>query len=76
MVQVPADTSVRVVPVAVQTAVVTDEKLTGRLELDVAESGRGATPNVWAAGALNVIVWVSKVAGFTVKLRETIGAGA
>ena len=75
MVHAPAATSVSVDPLTVQTDVVPDAKLTDRPDVDVADRAGGATPMVWVAGALNVIVCNSKVAGLIVKLRETVAAG-
>jgi hypothetical protein len=46
-------------------------KLTGRPLVDVALRLKGAVPNVWFAGAANVIVCA---AWETVKLRVTEGA--
>ena len=71
----PAATSVSADPLTVQTEVVPDAKLTGNPDVDVAEMAGGATPIVWGAGALNVTVCGSKVAGLIVKLRETVAAG-
>ena len=55
--QVPALTSVAVVPETVQTAVVREAKLTVKLELADALSVSGV-PRTWLGIGLNVIVWV------------------
>ena len=56
MVQVPAAITVTVVPLTVQTAVVEEVNVTVNPELAVAETVNGATPKVWFARALNVMV--------------------
>ena len=76
MVHVPAATSVRVVPLTVQTVAVMLLKVTGRPELAAATSAGGVTPMVWALGPANVIVWLCGPAACTVKLRTTGGAAA
>src|ERR1035438_3349306 len=55
MVQVPDAMNVAVVPATVQTEAVVEAKLTGRLELAVAESVSGV-PTFWAAIVGKVIV--------------------
>jgi hypothetical protein len=57
MVQVPAFTSVTVVPETVQTAVVSEAKLTVKLELADALSVSGVA-RTWLGIGLNVIVCV------------------
>ena len=52
---VPGVTKVAVVPLVVQTPVVSEANVTVKPELAVADSGRGV-PTVCVAGALNVIV--------------------
>src|ERR1035441_6611165 len=55
MVQVPDATNIAVVPATVQMDCAVEAKLTGRLELAVAESDSGV-PTVWAAIAGKLIV--------------------
>jgi hypothetical protein len=55
IVHVPGVTKVAVVPLVVQTPVVSEANVTVKPELAVADSGRGV-PTVCVAGALNVIV--------------------
>src|SRR4051812_48691564 len=57
MVQVPVVTNVAVIPETVQTAVVSEAKLTGKLELADALSVSGV-PSTWVGIGLKVIVWV------------------
>jgi hypothetical protein len=54
--QVPVATSVKAVPLTVQTLVVVEANATVRLDVDVATSGAGWTPKTWLPGELNVIV--------------------
>ena len=61
-----------VVPETVQTLAVVELKLTGKLELAVAESVSGV-PTVWVAIAPKVMVCASP---FTVKICETGVAAA
>ena len=56
--QVPAETILTVDPATVQTDVVVDAKLTGRPEVAVALSVKGAAPNVRFGGPLKVIALV------------------
>src|ERR1700722_19740225 len=58
MVHMPTATSVAVVPETVQTDVVVDAKLTGRLEAAVALSVKGALPSAKFESAPNVMVWL------------------
>lgn len=73
IVQVPAATSVTVVPVTVHLEVVVEEKPTASPDEDVALTVNGAVPNVLPANAAKVIVWFALA---IVKLRSTSGAGA
>src|SRR5436190_5319092 len=57
MVQVPVLPSIAVVPETVQTAVVSEAKLTGKPELADALSV-SEPPTTWLASGLNVMVWV------------------
>jgi hypothetical protein len=63
MVQVPAPTSVTVVPNTVHTAVDWELKLTASPELALALTANGAAPNTWPDSAPNVIVWLPAVTG-------------
>jgi hypothetical protein len=54
--QVPAATSVSVVPLTVHTPGVVEVIVTGRPELDVAVRVMGAVPSVWLPGEAKVIV--------------------
>ena len=55
-VQVPALTSVRVVPLTVQTTGVADANVTWSPDDDVAMSTAGAVPSAWLPGDRKVIV--------------------
>ena len=68
--QVPAETSVSVVPLTVQTAAVPEVNVTASEELAEALSAEGVTPMVWLAGCVKVMVCATGAAA-TVKLRET-----
>lgn len=57
--QVPTPTSVKVVPLTVQTAGVVDAKVTARPELAVALKAAGAKPKVCPAGAAKVMLWAA-----------------
>ena len=72
-VQVPALTSVNVVPLIVHTAGVIDAKLTARLELAVAVNGAGGVPRVWLSGEVKVMVCATSPIA-TLKLCETVAA--
>ena len=75
-VQVPAATSVSVLPLTVQTLGVVDVKDTVRPDVEVAASAAGAVRRVWLPGDANVIVCgVSGVAP-TLKLRDSGVAAA
>jgi len=63
IVQVPAPTSVTVVPDTVHTAVVCELKPTASPELAVALTAKGEAPNTWLASDPNVMVWFSGVTG-------------
>ena len=67
-VQLPADTSVSVVPLTVQTAGVLDVKVTAKPALDVATSAGAGVPRVWLPGELKVMVCT---AGATLKVCVT-----
>jgi hypothetical protein len=54
--QVPVATSVKAVPLTVQTLVVVEANETVRLDVDVATNGAGWTPKTWLPGEVNVIV--------------------
>lgn len=75
-VQVPAATSVSVVPLVVQTPGVDDERLTGKPELAVATNAPGALPSVWVPGELNWIVCAESGCAATEKLTTTGVAAA
>ena len=72
MVQVPVATRVTVEPDTVQTAVVSEAKLTARPEEAVALTVNGEVPIVWLGRRVKVIVWVIR----TLKLCTTGTAGA
>jgi hypothetical protein len=72
IVHVPGVRNVAVVPLTVQTPVVSEANVSVKPELAVADSVRGV-PTVCASGALKVIVCGS---GSTVKLRDTGDAAA
>ena len=76
MVQVPAATSVSVLPLTVQTLGVVEAKLTGRPELALATSVGGATLMIWLPGELKVMVCGVNGAAETVKVRDTVAAAA
>jgi hypothetical protein len=71
IVHVPAATIVTVFPETVQTAVVSELKVTVSPELAVADTVNGGSPKFFPGSAPNVIVWLCVP---TVKLRETCGA--
>ena len=73
MMQVPAATSVSVVPLAEQVLGVVEEKLTGRPELELATNAAGALPSVWLPGEAKVMVCA---AAEIVKTRDTVAAAA
>lgn len=73
MVQEPALTKVKLVPLTVQTPVVDDDSVTARPELAVAAKAGVAVPRAWLPGVTNVMVWL---ACNTVKLRDTIAAAS
>ncbi len=74
-VQVPAAAKFAAVPETVQMDGVEDERVTGRPEEALAESGMGA-PTVWAPGLVKVMVCEgSAVEAATLKLCVT-GAAA
>lgn len=74
----PAATSVKVVPLTVQTLLVVDANETGSPELAVADSAGDAVPTVGLAGAVKVtvMVWASKGAAATVMVLDTTAAAA
>ena len=72
-VQVPAPSSVKVLPLTVQTAEVIDAKLTARPELALAASGAGAVPMVWLPGEVKVMLCASSPTA-TLKLCVTAAA--
>lgn len=74
--QVPALTSVTVVPLTVQTLGVVDAKDTARAELAVALRAGGATPQLVLAGLAKVMVCADSGAAATVKVWLTAAAAA
>ena len=76
MVQLPADTSVSVVPDTVHTPSVDDAKLTVRPELAVATSADGATPKVWLPGEVKLMVCDASGAVPTVMVTVTFAPAA
>ncbi|MDZ7592898.1 MAG: hypothetical protein U5L05_19940 [Rubrivivax sp.] len=75
-VQLPTATRVNVVSLTVQMAGAVELNYTGRPELAVADKVGGAVPSVWSPGDVKVMVCASIGAGFTVKVRVTVGAAA
>ena len=73
MVQEPALTKVKLVPLTVQTPVVDVDSVTARPELEEAAKAGVAVPRAWLPGVTKVMVWL---ACNTVKLRDTIAAAA
>ena len=65
-------------PLTVHTPVVLDVNVTASVELAKALSAEGVTPMVWLAGCVKVMVCTAGTMGAlaTVKLRETVAAGA
>ena len=55
-VQVPAATSVKVLPLTVQTPGVLDAKLTASAEVELATSAAGVVPSVWLPGDTKVML--------------------
>lgn len=74
--QVPALTSVTVVPLTVQTLGVVDAKETASAELAVALKAGGTTPQVALAGLAKVMVCAVSGAAATVKVWLTAAAAA
>ena len=74
--QVPAATSVSVLPVTAQVLGVVDANVTVRPELALAISAGGAVPSVWLPGDANVTVCASNGCGTIVKTRDTVAAAA
>ena len=72
-VQVPALSSVKVLPLTVQTAVVSDAKDTAKPELAVAAKGAAGVPSVWLPGEGKSSACASRVAE-TVTLCATAAA--
>ena len=73
MLQVPADTSVSVLPLTVQTAVVVDVKVTAKVDVALATSAGGVLPTVWLPGEAKLMLCA---AGRTLKLTSTVAAAA
>ena len=73
MLQVPAATSVSVVPLTVQTPGVVDTSETVRPDVELATSALGVSPKVCVAGALKVMVWALLT---TAKFWVTVAAAA
>jgi hypothetical protein len=71
IVQVPADTSVTVVPETVQTGVVLEVNVTVRPELAVADTVNGGSLAFLFGSAAKLIVWFAFA---TVKDCDTCGA--
>ena len=76
MLQVPAATSVNVLPLKPQTVGVVDANDTTKPELAVATSAGAAVPKVWLAGAVKLMVWASSGAAATLNVRLTTLAAA
>ena len=72
-VQVPAACRFKVVPTTVHTAGVVDTSVTGKAEVEVADSAAGAVPSVWLPGELKLMVCG---AARTLIVRTTAGAAA
>ena len=58
--QVPAATSVSVVPLTVQIDGVVEVIVTGRPELAVAANAGGGVPMLWSPGDAKAMVWVAR----------------
>ena len=71
--QVPALSSVSVLPLTVQTAGVMEAKLTARPEVAVAANGAAAVPRVWLPGAVKLMVCANSPAAM-LKLCDTAAA--
>ena len=76
IVQLPAVSNVRVVPLAVQTVGVADTNETARPEEACATSAAGAVPKVWLPGEMKVMVCAINGAAATLKVCVTIVAPA
>ena len=76
IVQLPAVSSVRVVPLVVQTPVVVDTNDTVRPEEAVATSAAGAVPSVWLPGETKVMLCAVSGAAATLKVCVTTMAPA
>ena len=74
--QVPAATSVKVLPLTLHTAGVMDARLTPRPELALATKAGGSVPRVWSAGVAKLMVCASKGAAPTVMACATGVAAA
>jgi hypothetical protein len=71
--QVPADTSTRVLPVALHTLGVVDAITTGKADVALANNGAGAVPKRCGPGGANVMLWA---VGKTTMLINTGAAPA
>ena len=76
MLQVPSATSVKLLPLTVQTPGVVDARATARLALLVATKAGGGLPSVWLPGEAKLMDWASSGAAATAKLRDTAVAAA
>lgn len=76
IVHVPAVSSVKVEPLAVQTAVVVDSNDTGKPEEALATIATGAVPSVWLPGEMKVMLCAISGAAATLKVCITIAAPA
>ena len=75
MVQVPTATSVRLLPLTVQTLVVAGTaKLTGRPEVALATSDCGGLPSVWIPGEVKLMVCAVSAPAATANVFDTCGA--
>ena len=76
MMQVPAATSVSVLPLTVQVLGVVEAKDTGRPDVAVATSEGGGEPSVWLPGPAKLMDCGSSGAAATERTRDTVGAAA
>lgn len=67
-VQLPTLSSVKVLPLTVQTAGVLELKVTGKPDVELATSAAGVLPRVWLPGEMKVMVCAATT---TVKERDT-----
>lgn len=69
--QLPALTSVKVVPLTVHTLAVLEVSVTGRPDVAVATKAPGAVPKAWLPGEMKEMVWAPMA---TAKVLDTVVA--